>query len=135
MSRTNVYVLIATALLGVLLIIIVRTADDIAPALNSDSGSVLGKADTYRGVATRLTYPRLLMLLDASGVDGEAAVTVARHWLQDRGFLGANEPLGVGPDEAPVFYYESLDPQTLEAMAQNDDVRSAGDLDRPARRV
>ena len=113
MSRTNVYILIATALLGVLLIIIVRIVDELPSTQIADAGI---------GATTRLDYPRLLMLLDASGVDGEAAVTVARRWLQERGFLGANEPLGIGAADAPVFYYESLDSQTLESMAQNDDM-------------
>ena len=143
MSRTNISVLIATALLGVLLVLVSRLADDLAnptrvngpTAADPTTDSVIesitvplpGRAEPEAlaapaGVGRITNYDDFVNLLFSKGVNGVQELGITARWYQSRGFLGADALLGITADDAPLVYYESLDDATLDGLRQAGDV-------------
>jgi len=136
-TRTNIYVLIACAFLGMLLYVVLGIVDQAQtpPALAPTAGPAPAEIEVAPG-AHELTTPAegtaavpklrthadLLAILSAAEVNPNSVLPASRSWLQERGFLGSHELLGVGTAEAPVFFYQSLDGPTLEAMSQKGDL-------------
>ena len=133
MSRTNVQVLIATALLGVLLVLVLRLTGKLAEKLPEDerlvapvAGPANRSGDAGEPVPESITsYDEFLTVLDAMGLDGEQLLAETARWYQARGFLGAAPLLGIGSDTAPLVYYESLDDTTLSGLASTGDMAAA----------
>ena len=142
-SRTNISVLIATALLGVLLVLVWRLADDLAnpsrpaastpasPAADDAIESITVPLPTKPAPAVEAApagasrigdYDEFVSLLFSKGVNGVQELGITAKWYQARGFLGADPLLGITADDAPLVYYESLDDATLDGL------RQAGDL-------
>lgn len=137
MTRTNIYVLIACAFLGILLYVILGIVDEAQrqPALAPTGGpapaaieavpeteQLTAPEEEHTGRPKLRTHADLLALLSEAGVNPNSSLPASRRWLQERGFLGSDELLGIGTAEAPVFFYQSLDGPTLEAMSQKGDV-------------
>ena len=135
MSRTNVQVLIATALLGVLLIVVLRLSGRLAERLPADSQLVVPVAepvdDTKASGAEKdapvsvASYAEFVAALDQMGLDGKQVLAGSARWYQARGFLGAAPLLGIGIDDAPLVYYESLDDTTLSGLMDTGDMAAA----------
>lgn len=137
MTRTNIYVLIACAFLGILLYVILGIVDQAqSPPAPAPTGAPAPaeievapgahELTTAAAATTNLpklrTHADLLAILSAAKVNPNSVLPPSRRWLQERGFLGSHELLGVGTAEAPVFFYQSLDGPTLEAMSQKGDL-------------
>lgn len=133
MSKTNVFTLIATILLGVLLYTIVRfstglpeppPADSIreAATLAPPANAGLPTPAARSGELPRISgYAELLVFLTARGVDGESAIAGSARWLHERGFSGINTLLGVTEENAPGIALQSLDDATLQTMLEAGD--------------
>jgi hypothetical protein len=134
-SRTNLYVLIATALLGVLLVV-VRQIGQHGPGPDGPEPQAAvrmpatGQADGLQASAppaagpplTRIADVRgLVDFLDGLGLDGAALVRETAGWYRDRGQLGPIELLGIDQATAPARYYDSLDDATLRALSASGD--------------
>lgn len=137
MSRTNVSVLIATALLGVLLFVVRQIADD-APVselaipvpktpikVESESATVSTEsAESQNGgqpLRRIANAGDLIELLEARGLDGDSRVAATAEWLQERGFNGPNPLYGVDLAASPDAYFASLDDDTLKVMSEGGD--------------
>jgi hypothetical protein len=127
-TRTNIYVLIACAFLGILLYVVLGIVDQAQSPAPAEIETAPGadELSTPAAAATNLpklrTHADLLAILSAAEVNPNSVLPASRLWLQERGFLGSDELLGVGTSEAPVFFYQSLDGPTLEAMSQKGDL-------------
>ncbi len=132
MSRTNISVLLATALLGILLVVVYRLADDLeqrqlmgpleAPDADATSERLAANNDPRSVISD---YTSFITALQARGVDGSAALQGTATWLQARGFLGADPLLGIDERSAPLVYYESLDDDTLAGLSKSGDLAAA----------
>lgn len=129
-SKTNVFTLIATLLLGVLLYTIVRFSANLPEPPAADSirettapaGTGPSQPRTMIGDLPPIrSYSELLVFLTARGVDGQSAIAEAAHWLQARGFGGINPLLGVTEEDAPGIALQSLDDATLQTMLEAGD--------------
>lgn len=132
-SKTNVFTLVATMLLGVLLYTIVRfsanlpeppTAESIreTTALAAPAGTGPSQPGTMIGDLPRIgSYSELLVFLTARGIDGQSAIADAARWLQARGFGGINPLLGVTEENAPGITLQSMDDATLQTMLESGD--------------
>ncbi len=135
MSRTNVQVLIATALLGVLLVVVLRLSGRLAERLPADSQLVVpvaGSAGSTKAPGAGedspvsvTSYDEFVTTLDQMGRDGRQVLADSARWYQSRGFLGAAPLLGIGTDDAPLIYYESLDDATLSGLMDRGDMAAA----------
>lgn len=115
MSKTNLYTLIATALLGVLLYVVVQIAGQLAsvpvaepvdlPGITPEDQRLMGSED-------------LLELLHARGLDGELLMLESADWRRQRGFLGGVWWLGNPEPDT----HHLLDTQTLEKMGDDGDM-------------
>jgi len=133
-SKTNVFTLIATILLGVLLYTIVRFAANLpeTPAADSirETTTPAAQAELKKPqLETRNadlpmvgTYSELLVFLTSRGVDGQSVIADSARWFQERGFLGINTLLGVTEESARNFALQSLDDSTLTDMLESGDV-------------
>ena len=141
MDRTNISILLATALLGVLLYIVRQIGNTgieaVAPLPREPSPEVAAAGSTRVVAAPQTTEsalpiidgaPALKEYLDSLGLNGEATVDDARRWYEQRGFIGANPLLGPDPDSSLREYYESLDEATLEVMGEAGDVGASHEL-------
>ena len=133
MSKTNVFTLIATILLGVLLYTIVRFSENLPEAPPADSirettplatpenASLPQPATRTSGLPRVSTYSELLDFLTAQGIDGRSAIADSARWLQERGFSGINTLLGVTEENARSIALQSLDDATLHTMLEAGD--------------
>lgn len=141
MDRTNISILLATALLGVLLYVVRQIGNTGLEAVTPpqlDPDPTVAAADSTRVVATPQTTesalaiidgePALAAFLDALGLNGSVIIDEARRWYEARGFIGANPLLGQDSGSALREYYASLDEATLEAMVNAGDVGAAHEL-------
>lgn len=141
MDRTNISILLATALLGVLLYIVRQFGntglDAVTPpalspdpqAAAADSTRVIARPETTASALPIVDGPNTLRaLLDSLGLDADATIDAARQWYEARGFLGSDPLLGVDPDSSLHDYYASLDNATLEAMSRDNDVGATHEL-------
>jgi hypothetical protein len=126
LSRTNVYTLIATALLGVLLYVIngftkrvPTTTVEVADVAQLEAARTATPGYAQAGIpesgVPRINNPTdLIELLDDIGTDGQRAIADALVWRQQRGFLGPIAELGLSSAEAPRENYASLTDAALE---------------------
>lgn len=133
MSKTNVFTLIATILLGVLLYTIARFAANLPEAPPADSiretATIATPANAglpqpttrTNGLPRVRTYSELLDFLTAQGIDGRSAIADSARWLQERGFSGINTLLGVTEENARGIALQSLDDATLHTMLEAGD--------------
>jgi hypothetical protein len=115
-SKTNVYTLMATALLGVLLYVVLQfsrkvpTAPITTDIMADPAGlSIDGPAD-------------LLTILAARGIDAPQAIAESVDWRRARGFPGHDRMFGVADQNAPARTYESLDNPTLVSLSRGGDL-------------
>jgi hypothetical protein len=140
-DRTNISILIATALLGVLLYVVRQIGDTGLAAVTPpprQADPAVAAAGTTRVVAAPQTTESALpivdgasslaSLLDDLGLNGSATVDEARRWYEARGFIGANPLLGADPDSGLPEYYQSLDDTTLKVMSESRDVGATHEL-------
>ncbi len=132
MSRTNVQVLIATALLGVLLVVVLRLSGRLAEQLPDGTepvAPITERTDTeYQqsaSVVSITNHDEFVTALNTMGLDGKLVLSDTARWYQARGFLGAAPLLGIGSDDAPMVYYQSLDDATLTGLADAGDLAAA----------
>lgn len=133
MSKTNVFTLIATILLGVLLYTISRFAANLpdappaesiretATSASPGSAAIAEPAIRAAGLPIVNSYSQLLSLLTSQGVDGRSAIADSARWFEDRGYLGINTLLGVTDENARNVSLQSLDDTTLQAMLEAGD--------------
>jgi len=135
-SKTNIYVLIATLLLGVLLIIVrqfgggaeviplevptLQPADSEPDEASKDLPAL--EAAPGRPAPIRLSSSDdLEALLDARGLDGANLLAASADWFRERGFNGPQPLLGVPAGETPEDYFASLDDDTLRSLSDAGD--------------
>lgn len=136
MSKTNVYVLIATALLGVLLIVVQQFGRDADTEPDEIPTPPTAEPADDRGAQTaqitaalpgspapiRLTSSAdLEALLDARGRDGANLLAASADWFRQRGFNGPQPLLGVPAGDTPEDYFASLDEATLRSLSEAGD--------------
>jgi len=125
MSKTNLLILAATGLLGVLLYVVLDIVGQVplapgpahGPKQAASGAAAVGPSHTTTGEGDSGESASFARLLAGHGVD--AAVTIRRYsaWLQQRGFLGTEAQLGIRYEQAPARYYESLDDAALKSRA------------------
>lgn len=122
MSKTNLYTLIATALLGVLLYVVLQFARKV-PTTPPTAETI--HAPEHPRLAN---HPDLHEFLAARGLDGHKLLVESAHWRQARGFLGGDRLLGVTEDSAPSRAYQSIDTLVLNSMSDNGDLAATQTL-------
>lgn len=131
MSKTNVFTLVATILLGVLLYTISRFTDSLpqpppAVSIREAADQKPPSVQPTGALANSSNYPRLstneelLAFLHERGIDGQNAIEISAAWFQARGFSGVNAMLGVTADSAPENFYQSMDDESLRKLAAAD---------------
>lgn len=131
MSRTNISVLIATALLGVLLVVVLRLTGSIGNLPFLDTAMPPAAESVEQRAAAPLAAAGLpevsgagdiAELLSRRGLDPELLLAQSASWYQSRGFLGADPLLGIKVADAPLLHYESLDDATLAGLGETGDM-------------
>ncbi len=134
MSRLNVQILVATALLGVLLVVVWQLFAELTAPAEAPPDTAAGSnppppaaplSSDISDADGRLIiagYADLVRLLDERGLAGVQLLGDSARWYQARGFLGADPLLGIDADAAPLVYYEALDDATLEGLRQARDM-------------
>lgn len=122
MSKTNVYTLVATALLGVLLYVVLQFARKVPtePITTSVMAELAGLPVGGRS--------DLLAILAGRGIDAQRAIAESIDWRQARGFLDSDRVFGVAGDDAPGRIYETLEFATLESMSEGGDLAATQTL-------
>lgn len=130
MSKTNVFTLIATVLLGVLLYTISRftgslpeppPANSIREAAQPAASPAARTLETQDnpGTLPRIrTQSELLDFLSGRGIDGPNAIADSADWFQKRGFFGLKPLLGVTENDAPDTVFQSMDDDALRKMSE-----------------
>ncbi len=136
MSKTNVHVLIATLLLGVLLIVVRQIGGDaeVEPlevptpqAAESQDADAAAEAPAAAAPAGRAAPVQLTSsadlqaLLDARGLNGANLLDASAEWFRQRGFNGPQPLLGVAAGNTPEDYFASLDDETLRSLSEAGD--------------
>jgi hypothetical protein len=116
MSKTNVFTLIATALLGVLLYVIVQFTRDL-PAL--PSVEVIRPSDRNGEISA---YTELIELLEEKGADAERVIADWSRWLQSRGFPGNYGLSGIAEQNTSTGEYADLNDAALESLSAKGDM-------------
>ena len=151
MHKSTRFTLTSTALLGILLYAVVQFTNDLqnAPAQEPtqvpDSGNAIEAMPATDAPQARTpppaadprlpritTHAELITHLDERGHNGRLLVDQAAGWYGARGYLGANELLGVTNDNSPAAYYETLDLPTLRAMSESGDAGATQSMARLA---
>jgi len=147
MHKSTRFTLTSTALLGILLYAVVQFTDDLQnapvqqPVQGTGGAAVSAPAPSARQVRTappapdpRLpritTHAELIAHLDHGGHNGRLLVDQAAGWYGARGFLGADELLGITIDNSPAAYYDTFDLPTLRAMSESGDAGATQSLAR-----
>ena len=129
MSRTNVFTLIATLLLGVLLFTITRYTEKLPqpppaatirePATAKPSESGRGPAEQRRigDLPSVSTHDELLDFLHARNVDVRTTMRESAAWRQARGFYEPDELFGITENDAPGAVFRTLNEDTLSSLA------------------
>ena len=136
MSKTNVYVLIATALLGVLLIVVQQIGGDAdvtpldvptpEPTETEETGEDWAEPSVEalpgRPAPVRLNSSAdLEALLDARGLNGAGLLEASADWFRKRGFNGPQPLLGVAAGDSPEDYFARLDDESLRGLSDAGD--------------
>ena len=147
MHKSTRFTLTSTALLGILLYAVVQFTNDLQnpPPRQADkaagaSGAIAAvpaAASTQAETSSPAPDPRLpritthaelIAFLDGRDYNGRLLVDQAAGWYGARGFLGANELLGITIDNSPATYYETFDLPTLHAMSESGDANATQTL-------
>jgi hypothetical protein len=139
-SRTNISILLATALLGVLLYVVRQIVVDQpvepievpvaspapeqadpepAPVRVDDSGEALPVIDSLAA---------LRAVLIEQGMDPDAALANTRDWFQARGYLAGGPLSRLLGDAQTADYYASLDDDTLRSLSQGGEALATQEL-------
>lgn len=123
MSKTNVYTLVATALLGVLLYFILQLASDMRTRVilkqPEEQPPDFIRETSGRRITTRA---ELTGFLTERGLDAAHAIEASANWRARRGFLGGDVLLGIEAADAPIRAYDALDDTALKSMSEQGDV-------------
>jgi hypothetical protein len=125
MTKTQVYTLIATALLGVLLFLILRLTGDLQMRVDGATETDASPGTAFireSGLPRITTRAELLDRLRGKAIDAEDAIRKSIRWRNERGFFGPDELLGVTEENSPVRAYDALTDRDLAAMSDRDDV-------------
>jgi len=122
MSKTNVFTLIATALLGVLLYVILQLAHDLKNASVIEATQPIARNN---GISTSAD---LLGFLERKGIDSEQAIASSAGWFQDRGFPGNHGLLGITGQNGSTDQYADLDDAVLESLSAKGDMAATQTL-------
>lgn len=116
MSKTNIYTLVATALLGVLLFVVVQftrrvpTEPVVTNIVTEPAGlQIGGRAD-------------LAAFLESRQFDVARAIGDSIAWRRARGFFDSDRFFGTGEGDVSVPDYDSIDIATLESMSDTGDL-------------
>lgn len=130
MSKTNIFTLIATILLGALLYTISRftgSLPEAPPATSIRESAALsppasadppGFRDSPGELPRVSSNAELLAYLNAQGIDGQQAIADSAIWLQERGFFATNTLLGITEEKAPGTALASMDDERLQTIAE-----------------
>lgn len=148
MDRSTRFTLIATVLLGILLYYLLIFEDDLLQESAKDfvreAPSELAATPSPApaqsepmpppdpGLPRIDSHAALIRFLDDRGLNGRLMVDQAADWYAARGYLGANELLGITPDEARNTYYDTLDDATLKSLSDAGDAAATQTLARVA---
>ncbi len=108
--------MVATALLGVLLYVVLQFAREVPTEAITTSVMVEPAGLPVGGRSD------LLAILEARGIDAQRAIAESIDWRQARGFLDSDRIFGVAGDGAPARLYETLEIATLESMSESGDL-------------
>ncbi len=141
MSKTNIYVLIATALLGVLLLFVRQIGRNTSTTMPEPATSTHAQAPgedsprieprpkpTAENQAPSLTRvgsrEDLRGLLLDRGLDADRMLDASAAWYRARGQIDQSELLSSGQPASASAYFESLNEETLNAMSRSGDSRA-----------
>jgi hypothetical protein len=143
-SKNNLSILVATALLGVLLYTILRFFDEVpvaeipVPIRSEEENSTFDVPTSSPARKPEQTtdpdtpyiagYEDLLNHLDTKGLNGQRLIADSARWFQAKGYLNPNDFLGVRLQGAPASYYDTLDEPTLIAMSDEGDLGATQSL-------
>jgi hypothetical protein len=114
-SKTNVYTLIATALLGVLLFVLLQFARKVPTTPITANIRVDPAGPTISGRSD------LLGILESRGFDAQRMIAESADWRRARGFLQTDPLFGVPGQGMPARAYDNLEFATLESMSDRGD--------------
>jgi hypothetical protein len=114
-SKTNVYTLIATALLGVLLFVLLQFARKVPTTPITANIRVDPAGPTISGRSD------LLAILESRGFDAQRMIAESADWRRARGFLQTDPLFGVPGQGMPARAYDNLEFATLESMSDRGD--------------
>lgn len=119
MTKTNVYTLIATALLGILLFVILQLARDLRTRVELEKPETQAaefiRTDGRRRIANSDDLTRFLA---ERNIDAAAAIAASKDWRARHGYLGADLLLGITDEDAPFRRYEAFTDADLLLMSQ-----------------
>lgn len=126
MSKTNLSILLATTLLGVLLWLIngiVREAA-VPVAENPVATAVfaVSPAPADDGLPRIVSFEDLRQHLDQLGLDSMLMIQVSLAWLDSHGFIGPDELYGRDMKSSPRQAFELYDDASLLALAGGGDI-------------
>lgn len=131
MSKTNLMVLAATGLLGVLLYVVLGLVAEVP--VPTGMSPLRKSADMDSGPSADREHPppeyeHFSGLLAEKGLDADKAIEQYRNWRFVRGFLGVDVQLGIGYDDAPARYFETLVDDVLAAAASDEEIGALQEL-------
>lgn len=140
MSRTNISVLLATALLGVLLVVVrqivveqpvepieVPVASRVPEQATPEPAPV--RVDETGAALPVIDNPAALRaLLIEQGIDPDAALADTRDWFEARGYVASGPLSRLLGDTRTADYFASLDDDTLRTLSQNGDALATQEL-------
>jgi hypothetical protein len=140
-ARTNISILTATVLLGVLLYIerqignaglesvTPQTSQPAPPPVAAETTRIVASPATLSGELPVIDgVTTLRSFLEIVGIDADAAIGATSRWFEDRGYLGTNPLLGNEAASATRDYYASLDDGTLRALSDANDAGATQEL-------
>ncbi len=124
-------VLAATGLLGVLLYVVLGLVAEVP--VPTGRSPLRESADTGESSAAgheppSPEYQHFSGLLSEKGLDAANAIEQYRNWRHMRGFLGIDVRLGIGYDDAPARYFETLDDDVLADAVTTEDIGALQEL-------
>lgn len=121
MSKTHVYTLIATALLGILLFLVVRIAGDMEARITADAEPI--PVFIHETGLPRIKGPaELNPFIESHDIDADIAIAASAEWRSAHGFLDRYELFGITEQAAPARAYDDLDDDELAARSAQGDL-------------
>jgi hypothetical protein len=110
-SKTNVYTLIATALLGMLLYVVVQFTRRV-PTEPVSANIVIQPVGLRIG-----GHSDLVAFLESRGIDPQRAIADSIEWRKTHGFFSHDRVFIGADDDFPTSAYDSLERSELESMS------------------